>query len=415
MRRSYAPRRSTRSRRERPRPPRAATSRGRRRHRRAGHRAGAGSRHPGAESSCSSASERIAAHQSGHSSGVIHAGIYYAPGSLKARLCVEGARRLYAYCDERGIQAQRDGKVIVATEPSELPRLDELERRGPPTASRACAGSGREELARDRAARGAASPRSTRRRPGSSTSQGRRRATPPTSRGAGGAFDTGCEVRALATRRAGGSRSSTQGGTLDAGRAVLCAGPWADRLAVAAGAGPDPRIVPFRGAYLRLRPSARDSLVRASIYPVPDPDLPFLGMHLTRNARRRGAARADGAVRRRPRRLPPAAASCRATCSRASAWPGHLADDAALSGAPALVEIRHAASAVALRRRVPALRARAPARRRRAQRPRRRPRPGGRPGRLAGRRLRRLRDRSRDPRPQRPLPRRHLVAGAGAS
>ena len=74
--------------------------------------------------------ERIAAHQSGHSSGVIHAGIYYAPGTLKARLSVEGARRLYAYCDERGIPAERAGKVIVATEEGELPRLDELERRG---------------------------------------------------------------------------------------------------------------------------------------------------------------------------------------------------------------------------------------------------------------------------------------------
>src|SRR3954449_3486344 len=74
--------------------------------------------------------DRLAAHQTSHSSGVIHAGIYYAPGSLKARLCVEGARLLYPYCEERGIEARRDGKLIVAADERELSRLDELERRG---------------------------------------------------------------------------------------------------------------------------------------------------------------------------------------------------------------------------------------------------------------------------------------------
>src|SRR4051812_50144155 len=73
----------------------------------------------------------IGAHQTSHSSGVIHAGIYYAPGSLKARLCVEGAPLLYAYCDEHGIETRRDGKLIVAADEGQLPRLDELERRGP--------------------------------------------------------------------------------------------------------------------------------------------------------------------------------------------------------------------------------------------------------------------------------------------
>ena len=87
-------------------------------------------RHPGAEIVVLEGAERIASHQSGHSSGVIHAGIYYKPGSLKARLCVDGAARLYAYCAERGIDAKRDGKVIVATDQAELERLDELERRG---------------------------------------------------------------------------------------------------------------------------------------------------------------------------------------------------------------------------------------------------------------------------------------------
>src|SRR5918995_99115 len=87
-------------------------------------------RNPNASVAILERAPQIASHQTGHSSGVIHAGIYYRPGSLKAELCVAGARALYEYCDERGIRAERTGKVIVATEPDELPRLDELERRG---------------------------------------------------------------------------------------------------------------------------------------------------------------------------------------------------------------------------------------------------------------------------------------------
>src|SRR5919108_3145109 len=88
------------------------------------------SRHPDASLSVLEREDRLAAHQTSHSSGVIHAGIYYAPGSLKARLCVEGARLLYAYCDERGIEARRNGKLIIAADQEELERLDELARRG---------------------------------------------------------------------------------------------------------------------------------------------------------------------------------------------------------------------------------------------------------------------------------------------
>ena len=87
-------------------------------------------RHPEASLCVLEREDRLAAHQTSHSSGVIHAGIYYAPGSLKARLCVEGARLLYAYCEEAGIETRRNGKLIIATEEAELPRLDELERRG---------------------------------------------------------------------------------------------------------------------------------------------------------------------------------------------------------------------------------------------------------------------------------------------
>ena len=87
-------------------------------------------RHPESSLCVLERENRLAAHQTSHSSGVIHAGIYYAPGSLKARLCVEGARLLYAYCGERGIEARKDGKLIVAADQGELSRLDELQRRG---------------------------------------------------------------------------------------------------------------------------------------------------------------------------------------------------------------------------------------------------------------------------------------------
>jgi L-2-hydroxyglutarate oxidase len=221
-----------------------------------------------------------ARHQSGHSSGVIHAGIYYKPGSLKARLCVEGAARLYDYCAEREIEARRDGKVIVATRESELPRLDELERRGVANGVPGLERIGPERLREiEPYAAGIAALHSP--NTGVVDYPEVARAFAGDLGGDGGSIHYGLEVRALRD----GRRSATvehSGGTIEADRAVVCAGPWADRLAVSAGADPDPRIVPFRGAYLRLRPESAH-LVRASIYPVPDPELPFLGMHLTRN------------------------------------------------------------------------------------------------------------------------------------
>ena len=236
-------------------------------------------RHPEAEIVVLERGARIASHQSGHSSGVIHAGIYYAPGSLKARLCVDGAARLYEYCGERGIDARRDGKVILATRPDELVRLDELERRG-----RANGVPGLERVGPDRLreiephAAGIDALHS----PNTGVVDYPTVAASLASelRSAGGRVVTGCEVRRLAPS---GERIAIEhgGGSLDAGRAVFCAGPWADRLAVLAGADPEPRIVPFRGAYLKLR-RGREDLVRANIYPVPTPELPFLGMHLTR-------------------------------------------------------------------------------------------------------------------------------------
>ena len=221
----------------------------------------------------------IAAHQTGRTSGVIHAGVYYRPGSLKARLCVAGARELYEYCEDRGIRTERSGKLIVATAAGELDTLAELERRGH---ENEVPGLRRIEAAEIREIEPHATGVSALHSPATgvvdfaevAASFGRDLA------GSGGTVATGCPVGALHPAEDAISVRHAFG-TTRARTVVTCAGAWSDRLAVACGAPAEPRIVPFRGAYLRLRPERRD-LVRANIYPVPDPDLPFLGMHLTR-------------------------------------------------------------------------------------------------------------------------------------
>jgi L-2-hydroxyglutarate oxidase len=311
-------------------------------------------RQPGASLSVLERESRLAAHQTSHSSGVVHAGIYYAPGSLKARLCVEGARLLYAYCDERGIEARRSGKLIVATEGSELSRLDELERRGQANRVPGLRRVGPEEIAEiEPHARGIAALHS----PETGVVDFARVATAFADdvEAAHGTVETGAGVRRLVPA-ASSIRVEHERGATEAGLVISCAGAWSDRLAVAAGAPADPRIVPFRGAYLRLRPERRE-LVRASIYPVPDPDLPFLGGHLTRgvddevllgpSALMVGARDAYRLGRVRWREL-----------ASSLAWPGtwRLATRFWRTG---LAEIRHAASRKAfvadLRRFVPEL------------------------------------------------------------
>jgi (S)-2-hydroxyglutarate dehydrogenase len=237
-------------------------------------------RHPRATVCVLEREADVGMHQSSHNSGVVHAGIYYRPGSLKARLCVQGARELYAYCDERGIACERRGKLIIATDPSELARLKELERRatanGVPGVRRIGAG---EIESIEPHARGIAALHS----PGTGVVD-----FPAVTRAyardvldSGGAIATGCGVKDV---QAAGRyvRLIHDRGALESGHAIFCAGAWADRLAVMAGADPDPRIVPFRGAYLRLVPERRH-LVRSHIYPVPDPSVPFLGVHLSRH------------------------------------------------------------------------------------------------------------------------------------
>jgi 2-hydroxyglutarate dehydrogenase len=237
-------------------------------------------RRPGASVVVLERERELAQHQSGRNSGVIHAGIYYAPGSLKARLCVEGARELYAYCEEHGVPFEKRGKLIVARDESELARLDELERRGRANevpGLRRLDASGLREI--EPHARGVAALHSP----------------------ATGVVDFAAVTRSLATDvEAAGGRIQLNSSVTEVGQAadhltlvhssgelrsrfaVFCAGAWADELAVLGGADPDPRIVPFRGAYLRLRPE-RAGLVRGLIYPVPDPALPFLGVHLSRH------------------------------------------------------------------------------------------------------------------------------------
>lgn len=222
---------------------------------------------------------RVGAHQSSHNSGVIHAGIYYEPGSLKARLCVEGARELYRYCERHGIEHRRCGKLIVARHADEMGRLGELHRRGLANGVSGLRLLQAGEIAQfEPHARGAAALHSPDTGVVDFGALTRALARGVSERG--GAVVGGCEVRAVSA----GARALElrhREGTVAAGNAIFCAGAWSDRLARAAGAGADPRIVPFRGAYLRLAP-ARAELVRALIYPVPNSRLPFLGVHLTR-------------------------------------------------------------------------------------------------------------------------------------
>jgi L-2-hydroxyglutarate oxidase len=234
--------------------------------------------------------------QTGANSGVIHAGIYYAPGSLKARLCVAGAAEMYEFCERHAIPHERCGKVIVARHEGELARLDELERRGQangvPGLRRLTGAELREIEPHCRGVAALHSPAT-----GIVDFAEVARALARDLEESGTPVVTGCGVEGVASRpgrigvvHSGGGpsgaarpgRGREAAGETRARFAVFCAGAAADRLAVAAGADPDPRVVPFRGAYLYLRPE-RAHLVRSLIYPVPDPSLPFLGVHLSRH------------------------------------------------------------------------------------------------------------------------------------
>ena len=223
--------------------------------------------------------KHVALHQTGHNSGVIHSGLYYKPGSAKARTCAEGRELMYRFCAENGVPHDRCGKLVVATDAGELAALDELERRGSANGLRGITRLTGDQL----------------------------REIEPHVRGVGGLRvpETGivnykavAEVYARKIAEAGGSvrtdakflgctreadalTAETTAGPIRAKLLVNCAGLYSDRVARLCGVEPGVRIVPFRGEYYELKPRA-EHLCRHLIYPVPDARLPFLGVHFTR-------------------------------------------------------------------------------------------------------------------------------------
>ena len=223
--------------------------------------------------------DRVARHQSGHNSGVIHSGVYYNPGSLKARLCVTGAAAMVEFCREHGIAHNVCGKVIVATHADELPRLEELRQRGEANGLTGLRMIGPEELRE-------IEPHAT----------GLRALVVPST----GVTDYArvCEKYAELISAAGGTVLlsaaatglrrmpneivvETSRGAFSTASLINCAGLFSDRISQMAGDNPGVMIVPFRGEYYDLVPE-RAALVKALIYPVPDPRFPFLGVHFTR-------------------------------------------------------------------------------------------------------------------------------------
>jgi L-2-hydroxyglutarate oxidase LhgO len=221
----------------------------------------------------------VGRHQSGHNSGVLHSGIYYAPGSLKARLCVQGQQNLYAYCEERGIPADRCGKVIVASNESEIPRLENLYQRGQANGVEGLELIGPERLHEIEphcvGVKALWSPNT-----GIVDFSRVVRAYAEDVVAAGGDVLPGFGVDKISDRP-GRVVLETAAEEVEAMHVIACAGLYSDRVARLSGAPRDPRIVPFRGDYWILRPD-RNYLARNLIYPVPDPSFPFLGVHFTR-------------------------------------------------------------------------------------------------------------------------------------
>lgn len=234
---------------------------------------------PGAEVTVLDKEPRVAAHQTGHNSGVIHAGVYYRPGSLKARLCRTGSRSMVDFCTEHQLPVEVCGKLIVATDPVELPRLHALHERAQAN------GLAARLLTPDEAAEFEPHVRCVAAIHVPTTGivdfPAVCRTLATLVEKAGGQIRLGTRVTAIRERAGGSYAVATPAGEMDADVVVNCAGLHADRVAKLAGVDPPARIIPFRGEYYELVPGRRE-LVRGLIYPVPDPRFPFLGVHLTR-------------------------------------------------------------------------------------------------------------------------------------
>lgn len=225
------------------------------------------------------AESEMAAHQTGHNSGVIHSGLYYKPGSLKATNCIEGREALYRFCEEHDIAYDRCGKIVVATSKAEIPALEELEQRGRRNGLTGVKRIGPEEIQEYEPhitgvdglhvpETGIVDYAAVTRKFGELVQE------------RGGTLRLGSRLMGVKTQ-SGGLVLETTTGTVHARNLINCAGLQSDRIARLSGVNPGLRIVPFRGEYYEIVPE-RQSLVNNLVYPVPDPRFPFLGVHFTR-------------------------------------------------------------------------------------------------------------------------------------
>jgi L-2-hydroxyglutarate oxidase LhgO len=223
---------------------------------------------------------RLAAHQTGHNSGVVHAGLYYAPGSLKAELCAAGRVRIREYCAEKGLPYREVGKLVVAVDGTELPALNEIERRsrlnGVPDLARIDTRAGLREVEPHVAGVAAVHSPHTAVVDYASITE----AMAQDVRSTGGDIRLGHEVTRIQVE-SGRVIVETPVSDDRFDRVIVCAGLQSDVVARLVGADPSPKILPFRGEYWELAPE-RGDLVKGMIYPVPDPRFPFLGVHFTR-------------------------------------------------------------------------------------------------------------------------------------
>ncbi len=222
----------------------------------------------------------FAAHQTGHNSGVVHAGLYYTPGSLKARLCRRGMGLMREFCAEHQVAYEECGKLVVATDESERQRLEALAERATTNGVEGLAWLDGEQMKEvEPNVQGLCALHSPR-----TAIVDYKQVTEALAAGvkaAGGELRTADGVERVRERPGGAVVELSSGGSIEADQVVVCTGLQADRLARASGQEKEPRIIPFRGEYWKLRDD-RASLVRGLIYPVPDPALPFLGVHLTK-------------------------------------------------------------------------------------------------------------------------------------